>query len=452
MDSGIELIGRSDKEPPPQVWHVEDAKSKKKVASVDSRWGFTALPPGQYRVSLLPEGWHALEIPWGEVTVDAGKTAKVNIDAGIELVGRSRDDRPPFQWKVYDLKNQKPLANVEQRWGFTPLPPGQYRVSLLPEGYHALEIPWGEVTVDAGKTAKVNIDAGIELVGQSKEDHPPLQWEVYDLKTQKPLAHVHERWGFTPLPPGQYGVNLLPVGYHALEITWGEVTVDAGKTAKVNIDTGIELVGRSKEDHPPLQWEVYDLKTQKPLAHVHERWGFTPLPPGQYAVSGGPGAFPWAEVKVASGQVVAVRFPDVPERLARVMRVGRKTEKELDPVNYKKLEEEIEKAIRRGAAWLKKQDKFGSSPLDFRDVYPTIGILALLHAGEFERDSVLADRCLDYLLHRPLSISTGTYANALTAMALRDWDPARNRQRVFECAQWLVENQGWDQTPGVGIR
>ena len=62
---------------------------------------------------------------------------------------------------------------------------------------------------------------------------------------------------------------------------------------------------------------------------------------------------------MAQGQVVAVRFPDVPERLARVTRVGRKTEKERDPVNYKKLEEEIEKAIRRGAAWLKKQDMFG---------------------------------------------------------------------------------------------
>src|SRR5208282_1614049 len=97
---------------------------------------------------------------------------------------------------------------------------------------------------------------------------------AFDLKTQKPVAHVYERWGFTPLPPGQYRVSLLPVGYHALELPWGEVTV------------------------------------------------------------------------------VAVRFPDVPERLARVMRVGRKTEKELDPVNYKKLEEEIEKAIRRGAAWL----------------------------------------------------------------------------------------------------
>ena len=63
MDSGIELIGRSDKEPPPQVWHVEDATTKKKVASVDSRWGFTPLPPGQYRVSLLPEGWQRWKFP-----------------------------------------------------------------------------------------------------------------------------------------------------------------------------------------------------------------------------------------------------------------------------------------------------------------------------------------------------------------------------------------------------
>ena len=57
----------------------------------------------------------------------------------------------------------------------------------------------------AGKTATVNIDAGIELVGRSKEDQPLSQWEVFDLKTQKPVAHVEERWGFTPLPPGRTG-------------------------------------------------------------------------------------------------------------------------------------------------------------------------------------------------------------------------------------------------------
>ena len=140
-------------------------------------------------------------------------------------------------------------------WGFTPLPPGQYRLSLIPDGYHALEIPWGEVTVAAGKTAKVNIDSGIELAGRSKQDPPPFQLEVFDLKTPKPVAHVQERWGFTPLPPGQYRLNLIPDGYHALEVLWGEVTVDAGKTAKVIIDAGIELAGRSKEDRPAFPME-----------------------------------------------------------------------------------------------------------------------------------------------------------------------------------------------------
>ena len=220
----------------------------------------------------------------------AGKTATVNIDAGIELVGRSKEDQPPSQWEVLDLKTQKPMAHVEERWGFTPLPPGQYRVSLLPKGYHTLELPWAEVTVVAGKTATVNIDAGIELVGRSKEDQPPSQWEALDLKTRKPMAHVEERWGFTPMPPGQYRVSLLPKGYHTLELPWAEVTVVAGKTATVNIDAGIELVGRSKEDQPPSQWEALDLKTQKPMAHVEERWGFTPHAagpvPGQPASEG----------------------------------------------------------------------------------------------------------------------------------------------------------------------
>ncbi len=460
IDAGIELAGRSKDDRPPLHWEVFDLKNPKPVAHVAERFGFTPLPPGRYRLSLLPDGYHALEIPWSEVTVDAGKTTKVNIDAGIEVVGRSREDRRPAYWEVFDLKNPKPVAHVAERWGFTPLPPGQYRLSLLPDGYHALEIPYGEVTVDAGKTTRVAVDAGIELAGRSKEDRPPLQWEVFDLKNPRPVAHVAERWGFTPLPPGPYRLSLLPVGYHALELPWSEVTVDAGKTARVNINGGIELVGRTPADRAPSEWEVFDIISQKQVAHVDARWGFTPLPPGEYAISGRPGAFPWAEVKLASGQTVAVRFPDVPERLARVTRVGRKTEKERDPVNYKKLEEEVEKAIRRGSAWLKKQEMFSSSPLNLRDVYPTIGILALLHAGEFDRDSELADRCLDYLLRRPLNIGAGTYATALTAMALRDWDPVRYRERVFECAQWLVENQGFsperlvwgygDAVPGIG--
>src|SRR5262249_26606034 len=103
---------------------------------------------------------------------------------------------------------------------------------------------------------------------------------------------------------------------------------------------------------------------------------------------------------------------------------------------------------------------FAPANLDLNDEYLTIGILALLHSGEFERDPALADRCYDYLHRRPLMTSRGTYATALTAMALRDWNAQGNRRRIFECAQWLVENQGWDnsrkvwgygqEVPGIG--
>ncbi len=125
-------------------------------------------------------------------------------------------------------------------------------------------------------------------------------------------------------------------------------------------------------------------------------------------------------------------------QLAKLTGAGRQTEKQRDPAGYEKLEQEIEKAIRRGAAWLKTQHGLDRDPLSLHDEYPTIGILALIHAGELERDPALAARCVDYLLRRPLS---GTYDTALTAMALRDLDPYRYRQRIHEAARWLVENQ-----------
>jgi len=141
---------------------------------------------------------------------------------------------------------------------------------------------------------------------------------------------------------------------------------------------------------------------------------------------------------------------DVGERLSRVTGAGKKTEKERDPEAYKKLQEEVERAIRRGGAWLKRQDIFFRARiLNFREDYSTLGILALLHAGEIERDPALAARCLDYLQRRPLKTTYGTYATALTAMSLGDWDSPGTSQRILECAQWLVENQGANKSRGV---
>jgi hypothetical protein len=165
----------------------------------------------------------------------------------------------------------------------------------------------------------------------------------------------------------------------------------------------------------------------------------------------------FSQVTLAQAQVTKVRMPDLTERLARVTGAGRMTEKKRDPDGYKKLEEDVEKAVRRGAEWLKNQFEFAADSLNTHNAHLTFGVLALVHAGEFKRDAALAQRCTDYLLERPLNSNVGTYAAAVTAMALAerlgqktddaraDLNAVRYRRRILECAQWLVENQGWGE-------
>ncbi len=242
-----------------------------------------------------------------------------------------------------------------------------------------------------------------------------------------------------------------------MEVPWSEITLTEGKTAAVEIKSGVELVA-AKGAKPPEYWTVEDSKTRSQLAKVHQRFGSTPLPPGDYVVA--KGTLRIRGVKVVEGEFTKVADPDLATRLTYATGAGRKTMRELDPEGYKKLQEEVELAIRRGAAWLKKYSVIEEVPTDLSDTYATIGILALVHAGEFDRDPALANRCIEYLLRCPLNSSHGTYVTSLTAMSLRDLNRYRYRQRVLECAQWLIENQGWDDThrvwsygvkvPGIG--
>jgi hypothetical protein len=71
--TGIELVGRSDKDEPPEDWYVYDAKDKgadrKRIARVHKMWGFTKLPASDYVVGVVPQGSSALEVSWEEVSV-----------------------------------------------------------------------------------------------------------------------------------------------------------------------------------------------------------------------------------------------------------------------------------------------------------------------------------------------------------------------------------------------
>ncbi len=447
-DSGVKLVGRSDKDIPPQSWSLVNTQDNNIVAKIERKWGFAAAPPGRYVVRVLPQGSKALEIPWGEVAVEDGQTVTVKLESGVELLGRTADEVRLEHWDVVDKKTNKPISHTYRRWGFTPLPPGEYAISILPNGHEAVEIKWGDIIVEEGETESIKLATGVDVTGRSTDDAKLKHWKVIDKATNKPIANTSRRWGFTAVPSGNYSIRILPNEHDAEEVAWGDVTIQEGQIATVKVSSGIELAPQSDDEKPPKYWTVVDRETNTPFANVSKRWGFTPLPPGEYEIFKPPTR--WG-VKVIDGEVAKTSEPALEVRLARVTGVGQKTEKERDPEGFKKLEEEIEVAIRRGAEWLKRQSELGSigKSLDLQNTRPTIGILALVHAGEFERDPTLANRCIDYLLRRSVNASRGTYANSITAMSLRDIAPQRYRSRMFECAQWLVENQGSDDTRKV---
>src|SRR5437899_1491419 len=121
--SGIEVVGRSDKEKPFTAWFVDDPKTKKRVATEYGRWGFTAVPPGEYVVVVRQAD---REVAFATVGVEKDKVARVEVRSGIELAGRS-DKEPPFHsWQLQNTKTKEMVTIVYGRWGYTPVPPGEY--------------------------------------------------------------------------------------------------------------------------------------------------------------------------------------------------------------------------------------------------------------------------------------------------------------------------------------
>src|SRR5439155_23831615 len=182
-------------------WQLTDPRTKELVTAVYGRWGYTPAPPGQY---LLTVRHGDSEFVYATVEIGQDKVLKVAVNSGIEVTGRFEKEPPLQYWHVDDAKTKKRLTSVHARWGFLPLPPGKYTVTIQPRD--GTELPWTTLTVTRGKTAPVTINSGIELSGKSDKDPPLENWYVQDARKkrdQEAVARVQRRWGFTPLPPGR---------------------------------------------------------------------------------------------------------------------------------------------------------------------------------------------------------------------------------------------------------
>jgi hypothetical protein len=277
--SGIELLGRSAQAQPPEWWVVEKAATKERVAQVQQRWGFTPLPPGEYRLTLVLRGQQEF-VEWGPVTVTKDQVTTVTVASGIDASGGPQQP-PPEAWFVDEATTKKRVAQVQKRWGFLPLPPGTYRLTLLLRGQQEF-VEWGSVTVTKDQVTPLNAAAGITLTGGSQQP-PPEWWGIEEATTKKRIAQVQKRWGFLPLPPGTYRLVLVPQGPQTLDVPWGSVTVAKDHVTTIDASSGIDLTG-GVQPPPPELWVVENLETQKRVAQMPQRWGFTPLPPGRYAV------------------------------------------------------------------------------------------------------------------------------------------------------------------------
>ena len=76
------------------------------------------------------------------------------------------------------------------------------------------------------------------MTGRNEKERELEHWQVLERSSGRKVAYVWRRWGFTPLPPGSYVVEILPQGYEALPLRWAEVEVTASHTTDVPVARG----------------------------------------------------------------------------------------------------------------------------------------------------------------------------------------------------------------------
>lgn len=313
VDTGLSLSGRD--RGAPFSCKAYPAAGGQPVAEVKNRWGFTPLPPGEYQLGVV-YFYGEKEVRFPRMKVERGQTLPVALEAGLELAGRDGKEGAPFLSRAYPAGGGQPVAEIKNRWGFTPLPPGEYQLGVVYR-YSEKEVRLPPVKVEEGKATRMALETGLELTGRDEKEGVPYHWKAYPAGGGGPAVEISGRWGFTPLPPGEYQVAVV-YRYLEKEVRFPSVKVEAGKAARVALETGLELAGANEKEEAPFAWQVYPAGGGKPAAEISRRWGFTPLPPGEYQVGV---VYRYSEKEM--------RFPPVKVEEAKTSRVALATGLEL---------------------------------------------------------------------------------------------------------------------------
>ncbi|NIR32275.1 MAG: VWA domain-containing protein [Gammaproteobacteria bacterium] len=230
VDTGVELSGRTPQDAAPGQWILRDADTEEESTKVWRRWGFAAVPPGQYVLSVKLPGQS--EVAYAPVEVREGEISSVAVDTGVELSGGTPQDVMPKQWILRDADTEEEVTKVWRRWGFAAAPPGHYSLTVhLPD---QTGIEYAGFDVLEGQVRRIQMDTGIELVAGSASDVTPKRWHIYDAESERLITTFNRGWGRVWVPPGQYVLS-----FDSDQVRSGKsdvIELSSGDIAEVTLD------------------------------------------------------------------------------------------------------------------------------------------------------------------------------------------------------------------------
>jgi uncharacterized protein (UPF0548 family) len=213
-----------------------DDQAAKTVTRLEQTLRPMLVSPGKYDVYVHPVEYRTAEILFATgVTVEPEKTTTVAVASGIDMQP-SEESPPPDEIDFLVEGRAKPFQSwTGQKWGPQILPPGTYRVAILPQSYRSARLTWPTpVVVKENELAKLTLDSGVRIAGP-KDAKAKFQFQVLDDK-KKVIQTGSDRFGVVWLPPGKYQVQVKAGDYDPWENVGEAATVEAGKVVEVALN------------------------------------------------------------------------------------------------------------------------------------------------------------------------------------------------------------------------
>ena len=269
----------------PYYWKLVDPETGEEKARFQGL-GDQLVPPGEYQIVWRQNQHESGEVTLGEVvSVESRKTTEVILKTGIRPVTPDWVKRPRF-WGLMDPATQKVIAHFK-RLEPQLVPSGEYDLAWRQDEHRSSTLALARVNIEADKLNDVELSTALNPVPAEWVPGKLRYWELYDVKTGKPVAHFG--LGLLPqlVPAGTYRFIYRKSEHGSSDSDLGNVTLEKGKMDDFPINTGVKLIPQPGIK-PPYKIEFIELDEKgEPIRTVVIQRSFDPMPlkPGTYKIT-----------------------------------------------------------------------------------------------------------------------------------------------------------------------